>query len=53
MTLNLKATLFKLMHKIRAVYLAIKIRPDMTLTFKVTLSKKVEFSNLGEKYDLF
>ena len=47
--MNLKATIFKLMHKIRAIYLAIKIRRDMTLTFKVTLSKKVEFSNLAEK----
>ena len=38
MTLSLKATIFKLMHKIRAIYLAKKIGPDMTLTFKVTLS---------------
>ena len=49
-TLDLKATIFKLMHKIKAIYLALKIRPVMTLTFKVTLSKKLEFSTWQKKY---
>ena len=38
-TLNLKATIFKLMHEIRATYLSNKMKPGMNLSFKVTLSK--------------
>ena len=38
-TLNLKATIFKLMHEIRATYLSNKMKPGMTLSLKVTLSK--------------